>query len=91
MPSRASSPAWSASRTARTLQLITKPNTGYVKLAANVSTITANRIMKLAVNGIAGINGIWDVPTERRVYPRGNELGQVLGWVGADKGLDGLE
>ncbi len=76
---------------ARTLQLITKPNTGYVKLAANVSTITANRIMKLAVNGIAGINGIWDVPTERRVYPRGNELGQVLGWVGADKGLDGLE
>ena len=77
--------------TARTLQLITKPNTGYVKLAANVSTVTANRIMKLAVNGITGINGIWDVPTERRVYPRGNELGPVLGWVGGDKGLGGLE
>ena len=76
---------------ARTLQLITKPNTGYVKFAGNVSTVTANRIMKLSVNGVPGINGIWDVPTERRVYPRGNELAQVLGWVGGDKGLDGLE
>ncbi len=77
--------------TARTLQLITKPNTGYVKLAGSVSTVIASRIMKLSVNGVPGINGIWDVPTERRVYPRGNELAQVLGWVGGDKGLDGLE
>jgi len=76
---------------ARTLQLITKPNSGYVELAGNVSTVTASRIMKLSVNGVPGINGIWDVPTEHRVYPRGNELGQVLGWVGGDKGLDGLE
>jgi cell division protein FtsI/penicillin-binding protein 2 len=76
---------------ARTLALITKPGTGYVKLASNVPVTTASRIMKLSVNGVAGINGIWDAPTERRVYPRGSELGQVLGWVGSGGGADGLE
>jgi cell division protein FtsI (penicillin-binding protein 3) len=76
---------------ARTLALITKPGTGYVKLAANVPVTTAGRIMKLSVNGVAGINGIWDAPTERRVYPRGPDLGQVLGWVGSGGGADGLE
>lgn len=75
----------------RTLQLITKPGTGYVELAASVPTTTATAILHLKVNGTVGINGIWDVPTARRVYPRGAELGQLLGWVGGDKGLDGLE
>ena len=76
---------------ARTLALITKPHTGYVALAADVPVATANRIMALDVNGTAGVNGIWEVPTERRVYPRGTELAQVLGWVNGNKGLDGLE
>jgi cell division protein FtsI/penicillin-binding protein 2 len=68
-----------------TLADITKPGTGYVKLAI-VSPQVSDRIMKLGINGISP-----PVPMERRVYPRGNELGQVLGWVGGDKGLDGLE
>ena len=76
---------------ARTLALITKPHTGYVELAANVPVATANRIMALTVNGSVGINGLWEVPTQRRVYPRGSELAQVLGWVNGNKGLDGLE
>ena len=76
---------------ARTLALITKPGTGYVKLASDVPVDTASRIMQLTVNGISGINGIWDSSTERRIYPRGAELGQVLGWVGGGGGADGLE
>ncbi|MDE3131273.1 MAG: penicillin-binding protein 2, partial [Acidobacteriota bacterium] len=75
----------------RTLALITKAGTGYVKLAGNVPVATANRIMQLTVNGAAGINGIWEVPTEHRAYPRGTELAQVLGWVGSSGGADGLE
>jgi cell division protein FtsI (penicillin-binding protein 3) len=77
----------------RTLTLITKPGSQYVQLAVNVPAATATRIMKLQVTAkdAPGINGIWDVPTERRVYPRGTELGQVLGWVGSDGGADGLE
>jgi cell division protein FtsI/penicillin-binding protein 2 len=78
---------------AKTLSLITKPGSQYVQLALNVPAATAARIMKLQVTAKAapGINGIWDVPTERRVYPRGTELSQVLGWTGAAGGSDGLE
>ena len=77
----------------KTLQLITKPNTGYVKLAGNVSTSADRKIMHLQLTpkSAEGINGIWDVPTERRAYPRGTELAQVLGWVGPSGGADGLE
>ena len=77
----------------RTLALITKPGTGYVELAANVPAATAQKIMKLQVTAKSapGVNGIWDVPTERRAYPRGSELGPVLGWVGSGGGVDGLE
>ncbi len=75
-----------------TLALITKPNTGYVQLASDVSATVGARIMALQVQGISGINGIWEQPTERRAYPLGTELGQVLGWVGnGNKGVDGLE
>lgn len=79
---------------AKTLELITKPGTGYVQLAANVPAASANKIMKLQVTSKSapGINGIWEVPTERRAYPRGTELAQVLGWVGSNGGgVDGLE
>ncbi|HET9094736.1 MAG TPA: penicillin-binding protein 2 [Solirubrobacteraceae bacterium] len=78
---------------ARTLALITKPGTGYVELAADVPAATATRIMTLQVTPTSapGVNGIWDVPAERRAYPRGSELAQVIGWVGAHGGADGLE
>jgi cell division protein FtsI/penicillin-binding protein 2 len=78
---------------ARTLSLITKPGSQYVQLAVNVPAVTAARVMKIQVTAkdAPGINGIWDVPTERRVYPRGTELSQVLGWTGATGGADGLE
>jgi cell division protein FtsI (penicillin-binding protein 3) len=78
---------------ARTLSLITKPGSQYVQLAANVPAATASRIAKIQVTSrdAPGINGIWEVPTEHRVYPRGNELSQVLGWVGSGGGVDGLE
>jgi cell division protein FtsI (penicillin-binding protein 3) len=78
---------------ARTLALITKPGSEYVQLAVNVPAATATRIMKLQATAkdAPGINGIWDVPTEHRAYPRGTELGQVLGWTGSDGGADGLE
>jgi cell division protein FtsI/penicillin-binding protein 2 len=71
---------------AATLADITKPGTGYVKLAANVPAASAAKIMAL------GINGIDDSPTELRLYPRGTEAAQVLGWAGSDdNGLDGIE
>jgi cell division protein FtsI/penicillin-binding protein 2 len=78
---------------AKTLSLITKPGSQYVPLAFNVPAATAARILKIQVTAkdAPGINGVWDVPTERRVYPRGTELSQVLGWTGADGGADGLE
>ncbi len=68
-----------------TLADLTRPNSGYVRLK-RVTPQVANRIMALGINGISP-----PVPVEHRVYPRGGELGQVLGWVGGDKGLDGLE
>lgn len=78
---------------AQTLALITRQNTGFVKLAGNVPEATAAKIMKLQITptSAAGINGITDAPTERRAYPRGTELGQVLGWIGPSGGVDGLE
>jgi cell division protein FtsI (penicillin-binding protein 3) len=78
---------------ARTLSMITKPGSQYVQLAANVPAATAARITKIQVTArdASGVNGLWEVPTERRVYPRGNELSQVLGWVGPGAGVDGLE
>jgi cell division protein FtsI/penicillin-binding protein 2 len=78
---------------ARTLALITKPGSQYVQLAVSVPADTAARIMKIQVTkrDAPGINGIWEVPTEHRVYPRGTELSQVLGWTGVNGGADGLE
>jgi cell division protein FtsI (penicillin-binding protein 3) len=74
-----------------TLALITKPNTAYVKLAADVPTTIASRIAAIKLNDVTGINGINALPIERRSYPRGVEAGQVLGWSGTDGHGDGLE
>ena len=62
---------------AATLSDLTKPGTGYIKLGT-VSPKAANTIMALKYNGISQ-----PVPVERRSYPLGTELGQVLGWVGS--------
>ncbi len=64
---------------------LTKPGTGYIKLAT-VSPKAANAIMAFKYNGISQ-----PMPVERRSYPLGNELGQVLGWVGSGSHGDGLE
>jgi cell division protein FtsI/penicillin-binding protein 2 len=70
---------------AATLADLIKPKTGYIKLAT-VTPGIARRIMALGINGISP-----PVPIERRTYPRGTELAQVLGWVGPNGGVDGLE
>ena len=69
-----------------TLTDLTKPNTGYIRLAT-VSPRIGTEISALIINGIYP-----PVPTERRVYPRGTEAAQVIGWTGATgRGLLGLE
>ncbi len=70
---------------AATLAALTKPHSGYIKLAT-VSPQVSNRIMAMNINGISP-----PVPVQRRAYPRGTELAQVLGWVGSGGGVDGLE
>ncbi len=65
---------------------LTKPHTGYSPLALNVPAATAMRVMGM------GINGIWTVPVEQRVYPDSTLAAQVLGFVGSSNdGLSGLE
>jgi cell division protein FtsI (penicillin-binding protein 3) len=69
-----------------TLKDLVKPNTGYITLAT-VSPRVATEITALNINGISP-----PVPTERRVYPRGIEAAQVIGWTGTNgHGLLGLE
>ncbi len=53
---------------------------------ATVSPSAAGKVMALNYNGISQPQAV-----ERRSYPRGTELGQVLGWVGAGGHGDGLE
>lgn len=71
---------------AQLLEDLTKPNTGYVPLAEDVSQATAAKLRRLALNGIS------ETPVQKRVYPRGSEAAQLLGWVGSDgKGGGGIE
>jgi cell division protein FtsI/penicillin-binding protein 2 len=65
---------------------LTKPHTGFVYLARQVSVSQGNQIAQLRVNGLNLI------PTVRRYYPRPWEASQVLGYVGnQSQGLGGLE
>ncbi len=64
---------------------LTKPRTQYVVLNNQVPAASAAKIMA------KDINGINDVASEHRVYPRNTEAAQVLGWVGASGGVWGLE
>jgi cell division protein FtsI/penicillin-binding protein 2 len=60
--------------------------TGFVYLAHALPYSSAHKLLKLRIPGVQG------TPTMRRVYPRGQLAGQVLGLVGTEgKGLAGLE
>jgi cell division protein FtsI (penicillin-binding protein 3) len=65
---------------------LTKPHTGFVYLAHQVSVGQGNQIEHMRIDGINL------VPTVRRFYPRPFEASQVLGYVGSqDQGLAGIE
>jgi cell division protein FtsI (penicillin-binding protein 3) len=65
---------------------VTKPRTGYVTVASDAPGSAATQLQKLRINGLSF------EPVEQRVYPRGTEAAQVLGWVNADgAGGGGLE
>jgi cell division protein FtsI/penicillin-binding protein 2 len=68
------------------LAKVTKPHTGFVYLAHELSADRATQIMKLQINGISTI------PQVTRVYPRDWTASQVIGSVGwGNRGLSGLE
>jgi cell division protein FtsI/penicillin-binding protein 2 len=71
---------------ATVLARLTKAGTGYSPVATQVPAATGTQIMNMRINGMS------EQPTEKRVYPRDELAGQVLGWVGAGgSGLGGLE
>jgi cell division protein FtsI (penicillin-binding protein 3) len=76
----------------KVLTTITKPHTGYVVLAREVTPATANAIMALKFGG-KPINGITSIPDVKRVYPRDWTAAQVLGGVYGTSGAGdaGLE
>jgi len=59
---------------------ITKPHTGYVVVAREVTPAAAHAIMALKFGG-KPINGITSLPDVKRVYPRDWTAAQVLGGV----------
>jgi cell division protein FtsI/penicillin-binding protein 2 len=75
--------------TRQTLAGLTKKGTGYVVLNNRVPAATAAKIMTKVTD--LNIDGITDVASEHRVYPRGTEAAQVLGWVGSSGGVWGIE
>jgi cell division protein FtsI (penicillin-binding protein 3) len=62
------------------LTTITKPHTGYVVVAREVTPATAQAILALKFDS-KPINGITSVPDVKRVYPRDSTAAQVLGGV----------
>lgn len=65
---------------------VTKPHTGYVRLAHLLPSDQAAAISRLQIDGINLIQGT------KRFYPRSWEASQVLGFVGSDnQGLSALE
>jgi cell division protein FtsI (penicillin-binding protein 3) len=68
------------------LASLTRPHTGYVVIAHELPTVQAAAIAKLRINGIS------EVATIKRVYPRSWTAAQVLGGVNAaGVGDGGLE
>jgi cell division protein FtsI/penicillin-binding protein 2 len=71
---------------ATVLAEVTKPNTGYVRLAHLLPSDQAAAISRLHIDGINLIQGT------KRFYPRSWEASQLLGFVGSDnQGLSALE
>ena len=64
----------------KVLTAITKPHTGYVVVAQEVTPATAQAILALKFDG-KPINGITSIPDVKRVYPRDWTAAQVLGGV----------
>jgi cell division protein FtsI (penicillin-binding protein 3) len=76
----------------KVLTTITKPNTGYVVVAREVTPATAQSILALKFDS-KPINGITSIPDVKRVYPRDSTAAQVLGGVYGSSGAGdaGLE
>jgi len=71
---------------ATVLAEVTRPHTGYVRLAHLLPSDQAAAINRLQIDGINLIQGT------KRFYPRSWEASQVLGFVGSDnQGLSALE
>ncbi len=64
----------------KVLTTITKPHTGWIMVAKEVSPATAQSVMRLKFGG-KPINGITSVPDVKRVYPRDWTASQVIGGV----------
>jgi cell division protein FtsI/penicillin-binding protein 2 len=68
------------------LAALSKPHTGYVPLARQVSTAVSQQVMALNINGIS------TSPNVKRVYPRNWFAAQVLGDINhLGNGYSGLE
>src|SRR5215211_6020658 len=68
------------------MRQLTRRDTGFVYLAHRVPALRAQRVEKLAIEGLQFI------PEHRRTYPRDFLASQLLGGVGAEgTGLSGLE
>ncbi|MBV9818709.1 MAG: penicillin-binding protein 2 [Solirubrobacterales bacterium] len=69
---------------------LTRPHTGYVVLAHQISSAQAQRIGSLRL-GSAAIDGITTTPDVKRVYPLGWTASQLIGGVNDQGGDSGLE
>jgi cell division protein FtsI (penicillin-binding protein 3) len=75
----------------KVLTALTKPHTGYVVVAREVTPAAAQAIMRLKF-AAKPINGITTTPDVKRVYPRDWTAAQLLGGVnGSGAGDGGLE
>lgn len=75
----------------KVLTAITKPHTGYVVVAHEVTPATAQAILALKFGG-KPINGVTSIPDVKRVYPRDWTAAQILGGVySSGAGDSGLE
>ena len=64
---------------------------GFVYLARRVPASMSDRIKQLRIGG-RPVDGLSMTATTRRSYPRGQQAGQLIGFVGSEgKGLSGLE
>jgi cell division protein FtsI (penicillin-binding protein 3) len=65
---------------------LSRPHDGYVVLARLLPAARAEQALKLVPDGLTLL------PASKRVYPRGEFAGQVLGWTGWNgQGVSGIE